>query len=367
MRIPTANLARFTLRSATSALLLLTACSDDASDDAATTQGGRGGRTPRRQVPAETGSRRLGPRRRFGRDARARCGPRRERTRRRRRRQRRMGGRASQVAPAATARSPISAAAACSPLTTPGTATSRRERRRYVDRAAAAPRRRHRPAPRLRQLRRRALRHPDQRRTRPRSPRLPSSSTTILMRATPGRIRSRPATVKIEGGTAEACDGDCHLLDGAAGRLHALRGLPGRLRGDGAARTARSGIWARTATASAEKGWTSADAARLAIAPGLVRYDEVRAGEVRHAIRFTVRLHPQPIRRARDASGGAGQLRSPTPKTHRRWGCACGYAPTTTSRRSGESARVVARAMQRYGMILADNGSNFYFQGEDNP
>ena len=43
MRIPTANLARFTLRSATSALLLLTACSDDASDDAATTQGGRGG------------------------------------------------------------------------------------------------------------------------------------------------------------------------------------------------------------------------------------------------------------------------------------------------------------------------------------
>jgi hypothetical protein len=104
-------------------------------------------------------------------------------------------------------------------------------------------------------------------------------------------------------------------------------------------------------------GWTSADAAGLPIFPGLVRWDEVQAGEIDHAIRFTVgctsRRYVWP---ARHQAGVADRRCPPMGARFRLKGGfdLSGFGP---------NARVVLRAMQRYGVIVADNGSDWYFQG----
>ena len=109
-------------------------------------------------------------------------------------------------------------------------------------------------------------------------------------------------------------------------------------------------------------GWTSADAAGLPILPGLVRYDEVAAGHIDHAIRVTF------------SETRAGFI---LPATHLASSITDVDAPAMGQRlrlRSGfdiaqlhGQARVIAAAMQRYGLIVADNGSNWYFQGARDP
>lgn len=105
-------------------------------------------------------------------------------------------------------------------------------------------------------------------------------------------------------------------------------------------------------------GWTSADAAGLPILPGLVRYDEVARGEIRHAIRFTAEqtrnAHIYPARH------DAGSSDDPAlPPMGARVRLRASYDISKLPRQ----ARVIAKAMQVYGMILADNGSNWYFSG----
>ncbi|MFL5737661.1 MAG: hypothetical protein ACJ76P_10015 [Actinomycetota bacterium] len=104
-------------------------------------------------------------------------------------------------------------------------------------------------------------------------------------------------------------------------------------------------------------GWTSADAAGLPIFPGLVRYDEVQAGAIRHAIRFTVdctrNRHVWPARH----DAGVSDRRCPPMGARfrlRKGFSLKGFSP---------AAQVILKAMKHYGMILADNGSDWYFQG----
>lgn len=104
--------------------------------------------------------------------------------------------------------------------------------------------------------------------------------------------------------------------------------------------------------------WTSADAAGLPIFPGLLRYDEVQAGAVNHAIRMTVsctvRSYVWP------ATHHAGQTANPDcPPMGIRLRMKPGFDISGYS----PQARTILTAMKRYGMILADNGSNFFFQG----
>jgi len=104
-------------------------------------------------------------------------------------------------------------------------------------------------------------------------------------------------------------------------------------------------------------GWTSADAAGLPIFAGLLRYDEVKAGLVDHAIRMTVGCtHDAYIWPARHAAGTSDRRCPPMGARFRlRASFAIGrFAP---------NVRVVLRAMKRYGLIVADNGSDWYFQG----
>jgi len=106
-------------------------------------------------------------------------------------------------------------------------------------------------------------------------------------------------------------------------------------------------------------GWTSADAAGLPIWPGVLRYDEVARGLVDHAIRFTAqRTDRSFVWPARHQAGAASDASLPPMGARFRLRSdfnVAGYSAQT---------RVVLTAMQRYGLILADNGSNFYFQGQ---
>lgn len=105
-------------------------------------------------------------------------------------------------------------------------------------------------------------------------------------------------------------------------------------------------------------GWTSADAAGLPILPGLLRYDEVRAGEVTHAIRFTTDVTQTAyVWPARHQSGSTGDKDVPPMGARFRLGA---DFPTDGYR---DDTVVVLEAMQTYGLVLADNGSPWFFQG----
>jgi hypothetical protein len=107
--------------------------------------------------------------------------------------------------------------------------------------------------------------------------------------------------------------------------------------------------------------WTSADAAGLPILPGLVRYNEVMlSGEIRHALRFTVQntqrafIHP--------ATHYASSSTNPNlPPMGLRLRLKASYVipPTYPA-----CAQVILRALKKYGMIVADNGSNWFLSGE---
>jgi hypothetical protein len=104
--------------------------------------------------------------------------------------------------------------------------------------------------------------------------------------------------------------------------------------------------------------WTSADAAGLPILPGLVRYDEVASGEITHAIRFTVpqtrRAFVWPARHFASSLTGMQY-----PPMGQRFRLKAGFDDSGFSLH----VQVILRAMKRYGMVLADNGSSWYISG----
>jgi len=175
-----------------------------------------------------------------------------------------------------------------------------------------------------------------------------------------------PADARVEGGDPEACDGDCHVLVVQQGRCMLYEGYACNFSDQWHCGGEATWDLSRDGYGQREEGWTSADAAGLAITPGLVRLDEVEAGELRHAIRFTVHCtraeHVPPA--SHDAVPGGCDDNDPNaPPMGLRVRLRADYDLSSLSPQS----QVIARAMQRYGMILADNGSDFYFQGEENP
>jgi hypothetical protein len=160
--------------------------------------------------------------------------------------------------------------------------------------------------------------------------------------------------LKIEAG------GDAHLLaiDQDACRLYEVYAT----NGSGPATAGSGAVYDLRSHALRPDGWTSADAAGLPIFPGLVRLDEVVAGAIRHAIRFTVsrtsRSHVWPARH--DAGSSTDPSLPPMGARFR-------LKSSFDSSQFGPAAKVVLTAMQTYGVILADNGSNWFFQGTDDP
>lgn len=164
-----------------------------------------------------------------------------------------------------------------------------------------------------------------------------------------------PANPKIEGGS----DRHILMLDRDACRLYELFAAVK----SGSTWTAGSGAtWDLGSNALRPAGWTSADAAGLPILPGLVRYDEVAAGAIRHALRFTTdrtrKAYIYPARHFASSSTSAS-----LPPMGLRVRLKASYSTSGLS----PQARVIAEALKRYGMILADNGSPWYVSGASDP
>ena len=161
---------------------------------------------------------------------------------------------------------------------------------------------------------------------------------------------------RIEGGRAS--DGDRHtvVVDRSTCRLYETWST--YRRSDGRWTAGSGATWSLKSNRLRPQGWTSADAAGLPILPGLLRYDEVRAGRVDHAIRFTTdvtdRRHVWPARH----DAGSVSDRS-YPPMGARFRLRAGF-PIGSYR---ADTRVVLAAMKRHGLVLADNGSPWYFQG----
>jgi len=164
-----------------------------------------------------------------------------------------------------------------------------------------------------------------------------------------------PANVAIEGGPA--ADGDRHALIVVRDRcrlyeLFALeRTAAGWRAGSGA-------IWNLRSNRLRPAGWTSADAAGLPILPGLARYDEVARGRIDHALRFTVRRTRRAyVFPARHFASGLTDPSLPP------MGLRLRLQASFDTRPFPPQARVVLEALKRYGMIVADNGSNWFVSG----
>jgi hypothetical protein len=121
-------------------------------------------------------------------------------------------------------------------------------------------------------------------------------------------------------------------------------------------------IWDLRSNALRPAGWTSADAAGLPILPGLVRYDEVAAGAIRHALRFTTnRTRKAYIYPARHHASSSTSTSLPP------MGLRVRLKASYSTAGLSPHARTIAEALKRYGMILADNGSPWYISGMSDP
>jgi hypothetical protein len=190
-------------------------------------------------------------------------------------------------------------------------------------------------------------------------PRVPISYDAYGDESDPGPFPI-PLDAPVEGGPGVA-DGDRHVLALQRGTCELFELYVGRRAADGwlAASGARFDL---RSNALRPLGWTSADAAGLPILPGLVRYEEVASGEIRHAIRVT--FSQTQAGYVLPATHFASNLTDPDlPPMGLRLRLKNNY---DVSRMSGQ-ARVIAVAMQHYGLIVADNGSNWFFQGAPSP
>lgn len=164
-----------------------------------------------------------------------------------------------------------------------------------------------------------------------------------------------PMHVHIEGGS----DHHALLVDRSACRLYELGGLE---RQGGRWHAWAGATWNLRSNRVRPAGWTSADAAGLPIFPGLARYDEVRRGVIDHALRFTVertrRAYLYPARHY------ASDLTDPNLPP---MGLRVRLKASFDVRPFPRQARIVLVALKRYGMMVADNGSDWYITGAPSP
>ena len=171
-----------------------------------------------------------------------------------------------------------------------------------------------------------------------------------------------PANVPIEGQPSTSSGGDRHALivDRDSCRLYELYALQRTASGW----TAGSGaIFDLRSNKVRPAGWTSADAAGLPILPGLARWDgDASTGVIRHALRFTVeRTRKAYVYPARHYASSSTDPSLPP------MGLRVRLKASVDVSHLPRQARIVAQAMKTYGMILADNGSNWYVSGAPSP
>ncbi len=169
-----------------------------------------------------------------------------------------------------------------------------------------------------------------------------------------------PWDAPVEGGSSSTGDRHVIVVDSASRMLYEL--YDAHRLSDGSWHAGSGAVFNLTTGTLRPAGWTSADAAGLPILPGLVRYDEVASGHVDHALRFTVsqtrKAYVAPARHFASSSTSAA-----LPPMGMRVRLKADYDIS----RYPTQARVILQAMKTYGMIVADNGSNWYVSGTPDP
>jgi hypothetical protein len=164
-----------------------------------------------------------------------------------------------------------------------------------------------------------------------------------------------PKRVHIEGGS----DHHALLIDKSSCRLYELGGLQ---RQGSRWRAWAGATWSLRTNHVRPAGWTSADAAGLPIFPGLARWDEVRRGVIDHALRFTVEQTRRAyIYPARHYASDLTAANLPPMGLRVRLKASFDVRPFP------RQARIVLIALKRYGMLVADNGSDWYITGAPSP
>jgi hypothetical protein len=191
----------------------------------------------------------------------------------------------------------------------------------------------------------------------PHQPKVPIDFTEYGEESNPGPYPV-PANSPVEGAGEE---GDRHVLVLQTGSCH-LYELYGASRHGSGWEAGSGAIFNLRSNALRPEGWTSADAAGLPIFPLLVRYPEVHAGQIDHALRVTVQqtqrgyIHP--------ATHFASQSSDPNlPPMGLRLRLKASFSLAGFH---GEPL-VILRALKRYGLIVADNGSSWYITGAPDP
>ena len=169
-----------------------------------------------------------------------------------------------------------------------------------------------------------------------------------------------PPGAPVEGGSTSS--GDRHVLVLQAGVCKVYELYSAHPNPDGSWNAGSGAVFDLHSNRLRPNGWTSADAAGLSIFAGLIRYSEIQRGVINHAIRFTAPqtqagfIHP--------ATHFASSSTNPDlPPMGLRMRLKAGFDISHFPR----VARIILRAMKTYGLILADNGSSWYFQGATDP
>jgi hypothetical protein len=166
------------------------------------------------------------------------------------------------------------------------------------------------------------------------------------------------AATPIEGGSQASGDRHALMVDPDSCVLYEL--YDAKYRAGGRSTAGSGAIWHLRSNQLRPSGWTSADAAGLPILPGLVNYDQVASGRIDHAIRFTADTTSASFLWPARHQAGSTSDRDYPPMGARFRLKASFRLPASSCARA---CQVVVRAMKTYGLILADNGSNWYFGG----
>jgi hypothetical protein len=166
-----------------------------------------------------------------------------------------------------------------------------------------------------------------------------------------------PASAPIEG-YPNPGSGDRHVLvlDNSNCWLYEL--YSSYPQSDGSWNAASAAVWDLTADEQRPLTWTSADAAGLSVFAGLARYDEVASGEIKHALRFTLQdsraafVPPASHWAANSTNANAAPM-----------GMRLRLKASFDISQFSATNQVILTALQQYGMIMADNGSNMYISG----
>lgn len=165
-----------------------------------------------------------------------------------------------------------------------------------------------------------------------------------------------PANPPIEGGASSK--GDRHILIVREGECKLFEVGNAYPNTDGSWRVGAGAIWDLKSNALRPNTWTSADAAGLPILPGLIRHDEVAAGAINHAIRFTADITQTAfIWPARHQAGSSSATTVPP------MGARFRLKASFNTASFPKDVRVILEALKTYGLILADNGSNWFLSG----